>query len=71
LQDIDLSSTMITGAGVRRLVDGLKSSLRTLKFVNVWHCSPDAPEWAREQGIRVQYSQNADTKPKGRKIRFE
>jgi F-box/TPR repeat protein Pof3 len=71
LQDIDLSSTMITGAGVRTLVDGLKSSLRTLKFVNVWHCSPDAPEWAREQGIRVQYSQNADTKPKGRKIRFE
>jgi F-box/TPR repeat protein Pof3 len=71
LQDIDLSSTMITGAGVRVLVDGLKPSLRTLKFVNVWYCSPDAPEWAREQGIRVQYSQNADTKPKGRKIRFE
>ncbi|KAI5201352.1 hypothetical protein E4T39_05204 [Aureobasidium subglaciale] len=71
LQDIDLSSTMITGACVRALVEGLKSTLRTLKFVNVWHCSPDAPEWAREQGIRVQYSQNADTKPKGRKIRFE
>ncbi|OBW67937.1 MAG: Uncharacterized protein AUREO_019830 [Aureobasidium pullulans] len=71
LQDIDLSSTMITGASVRALVDGLKLTLRTLKFVNVWHCSPDAPEWAREQGVRVQYSQNADIKPKGRKIRFE
>lgn len=71
LQDVDLSSTMITGAGVRALVDGLKPTLRTLKFVNVWHCSSDAPEWAREQGIRVQYSQNSDTKPKGRKIRFE
>ncbi|KAI5244142.1 hypothetical protein E4T43_03854 [Aureobasidium subglaciale] len=71
LRDIDLSSTMITGACVRALVEGLKSTLRTLKFVNVWHCSPDAPEWAREQGISVQYSQNADTKPKGRKIRFE
>ncbi|KAI5211919.1 hypothetical protein AUEXF2481DRAFT_26792 [Aureobasidium subglaciale EXF-2481] len=71
LRDIDLSSTMITGACVRALVEGLKSTLKTLKFVNVWHCSPDAPEWAREQGIRVHYSQNADTKPKGRKIRFE
>jgi F-box/TPR repeat protein Pof3 len=71
LQDVDLSSTMITGASVRVLVDGLKPTLRMLKFVNVWHCSPDAPEWAREQGIRVQYSQNSDGKPKGRKIRLE
>lgn len=71
LQHVDLSSTMITGAGVKALVDGLRPTLRSLKFVNVWHCSPDASEWARSQGIRVQYSQNADIKPKGRKVRYE
>jgi hypothetical protein len=44
---------------------------RSVSKSSIRHCSPDALEWTRKQGIRVQYSQNGDTKPKERKTHFE
>jgi F-box/TPR repeat protein Pof3 len=53
LRRIDLSSTWVTGVGVRSLVQGLKGKLERLDVSQCRHLGQDAVEWARSQGIEV------------------
>lgn len=69
LQTLDLSSTRITGVGVRALVEGLKD----LKTINVSGCQSlgsDAVAWARLRGVQVVYSMDAKVVSDGRRVRY-
>ena len=66
LQSLDLSETEITGIAVKRAVqDG---HLKELIINNCRNIGLDAVQWAREQGVRVQYRMS-DGSVGGRKVR--
>lgn len=69
LQSIDLSSTKVTGAGVKMLVDGLPG-LRVLKVDNCRHISSrDAIAYAERKGVAVS-CQMGDSFGGARKVRY-
>ncbi|MDI1490106.1 MAG: hypothetical protein OHK93_001306 [Ramalina farinacea] len=55
LKRINLSSTLVSGVGVKALVNGCKDTLTWIKLDNCRKVSPDAIEWARSCGIDVSY----------------
>lgn len=65
LETLDLTSTAVTGYGLKKIVEGC-SSLKYVRLDQCTKCSPDAVEWARSRGIKVDYSMNEG---KGKKVR--
>ena len=55
LKRVNLSSTSVSGVGVKALVSGCKGTLTWIKLDNCRNVSPDAIEWARSCGIEVSY----------------
>lgn len=55
LKHLNLSSTSVSGVGVKALVNGCKDTLTWIKLDNCRNVSPDAIEWARSCGIEVSY----------------
>ncbi|KAF2233827.1 hypothetical protein EV356DRAFT_533366 [Viridothelium virens] len=69
LRRLDLSHTLITGVGIKTLVQGLKS----LEYLAVNQCtnlSSDAVDWAAKQGIQVDH-RSQDKLLSGRKVRLD
>ena len=67
LKSLDLSFTFVTGVAIRALVTNL--DLDYLSLDGCWTTSVDAVEWARSQGVRVDYNLS-DDRMKGRKVRY-
>ena len=67
LKFLDLSETDITGVGVKQALQG--KGLQQLVVNDCRFIGSDAIEWARSQGIRVQYRMS-DNIAGGRKIRY-
>ncbi|KAL9092534.1 MAG: hypothetical protein Q9165_004338 [Trypethelium subeluteriae] len=68
LRRLDLSHTLITGVGVKTVVQGLRS----LEYLAVNQCtdlSSDAVDWAAKQGIQVDH-RSQDKMLSGRKVRL-
>jgi F-box/TPR repeat protein Pof3 len=53
LRRLDLSTTWVTGVGIRALVTGLKGILERVDVSQCRHLNQDAVEWARNQGVEV------------------
>ena len=68
LKYINLSSTSVSGVGVKALVNGCKDTLTWIKLENCSKVSADAIEWARSLGIEVSYN-FSDLLAGGRTIR--
>ena len=68
LKRINLSSTSVSGVGVKALVNGCKDTLTWIKLDNCRNVSPDAIDWARSCGIEVSYYFR-DTLAGGRAVR--
>lgn len=68
LERVDLTQTSVTGYGVKQLVKNHKPSLQELTLIDCLDISPDAVEWARSQGVKVNYSMS-NGHGNGRKLR--
>ena len=55
LRRLDVSHTRITGVGVKKVVQNLKASLVHLAVNQCMELSIDAVEWAKKQGIQVDF----------------
>jgi hypothetical protein len=53
IRHLDLSTTWVTGVGIRALVTTLKGRLERLDVSQCRHLHQDAVEWARDQGVEV------------------
>ena len=67
LRSLDLSATEITGVAVKEAVQS--GHLEGLTLKDCRFLGRDAVEWARSQGVAVQYRMN-DQVSGGRKIRY-
>lgn len=67
LRTLDLSETDITGVGVKHALKA--THLERLVVNNCRKIGIDAIDWARSQGVRVDYRMSDDT-PEGRKVRY-
>ncbi|KAK6393809.1 hypothetical protein LTR65_002186 [Meristemomyces frigidus] len=67
LQTVDLSETDITGVGVKDLVQ--RGHIRHLVLNDCRHLGSDAVEWARSQGVRVDYRMTSSERG-GKKLRY-
>lgn len=53
LRVLDLTGTLVTGVGVKNAI--WTTSVKDLSLINCRHVGPDAVEWARAKGVKVQY----------------
>ncbi|KAF2424949.1 RNI-like protein [Tothia fuscella] len=71
LRRLDLSTTWVTGVGIRLIVSALKGQLRWLDVSGCRHLSADAVEWARDQGVEVVYrGELSMTAKDSRRVRY-
>ncbi|KAF2720250.1 hypothetical protein K431DRAFT_313442 [Polychaeton citri CBS 116435] len=68
LQALDLTSTAVTGVGVKALVE--KGNVKDLVLDGCAQLGMDAVTWARAQGVRVAYNTNQGVSAGGRKVRY-
>ena len=68
LKSLDISSTQVTGVGVKYLVKGLGNTLEYLCLDHCTNTSVDAVVWARSTGLTVSFK-FPDHSKKGKKVR--
>ncbi|KAK4978496.1 NAPDH-dependent diflavin reductase [Elasticomyces elasticus] len=69
LRRVDISGTRVTGVGIKAFILALKDTLEWIAVNNCANLSSDAVDWAREQGVIVEYRMSEPLTAE-RKVRY-